>query len=135
MSESKELRAAIAANRAFYEALAQGDLEAMDGLWATTAPVLCAHPGAAVLHGRHSVMESWRAILSDPPPIRESGVQVALIRGIAIVSCVEHIGDGSLAASNVFVWEDGAWRLVHHHAGPLDRLEPEASTQGSGHLH
>ena len=60
---------------------------------------------------------------------------MAIIRGIAIVSCIEHIGDGSLAASNVFVWEDAAWRLVHHHAGPLDRLEPEASTQGSGRLH
>jgi hypothetical protein len=135
MSQSTELRAAIDANRAFYRALAEGDFEAMDALWATTAPVLCAHPGAAVLHGRHRVMESWRGILSAPPPIRESSVQVALVRGLAIVSCLEHIGDGTLAASNVFVWEDGAWRLVHHHAGPLDRLEPEAGTAGGGHLH
>jgi hypothetical protein len=135
MSESNELRAAIAANRAFYAALADGDFDAMDALWATAAPVLCAHPGAAVLHGRHSVMESWRGILTQPPPIRESSVQVALVRGIAIVSCIEHIGEGSLAASNVFVWEDAAWRLVHHHAGPLDQSEPEASPQGRGHLH
>jgi hypothetical protein len=26
-----------------------------------------------------------------------------------------------LAATNVFVLEDGQWRMVHHHAGPLAR--------------
>lgn len=30
-----------------------------------------------------------------------------------------------LAATNAFVLEDGAWRMVHHHAGPLSQPIPE----------
>jgi ketosteroid isomerase-like protein len=40
---------------------------------------------------------------------------------VAIVTCYE--GNGAqaphLAATNVFVLEQGRWRMMHHHAGPL----------------
>jgi hypothetical protein len=117
VTESDEIEAALAANAAFYAAFADGDEEAMEGLWATTAPVACVHPGAPPIHGRAVVMDSWRALLDAPPAIRASGAQASIVRGVAFVTCFEHIEDNALAATNVFVWEDGAWRLVHHQAG------------------
>ena len=32
-----------------------------------------------------------------------------------------------LAATNIFVLEEGRWRMVHHHAGPLSVPEPRRS--------
>lgn len=36
-----------------------------------------------------------------------------------MVICAEELPGNRLTASNLFVKEDGAWRLVHHHAGPV----------------
>jgi hypothetical protein len=48
---------------------------------------------------------------------------VSLVGDTAIVTCYEGGSDepAHLAATNVFVLEDEAWRMVHHHAGPLAR--------------
>ena len=54
------------ANEAFYRAFADGDLAAMDAVWASAAPVACIHPGWNLLDGREAVMASWRAILNNP---------------------------------------------------------------------
>jgi len=55
---------------------------------------------------------------------REPSVQV--FGDTAIVYCYEASGaePAHLAATNVFVREGLAWRMVHHHAGPL--AEPRA---------
>lgn len=134
MPEQAEIRAALAANERFYEAFAAGDYEGMDALWATTVPVLCVHPGSPAIHGRDPVMASWAEILDKPPPIEASSAQVAVVRGLAVVTCLEHLGPVTLAATNLFAWEDGAWRLVHHQAGALHQLDPE-SAPPDGHLH
>lgn len=133
MSEADEIRAAIAANEAFYRAFAAGDAGAMDSLWATTTPVLCVHPGEPPLHGRAEVLERWRAILAAPPSIRASEVRVAVIRGVALVTCLELIEASVLCATNVFVWEDARWRLVHHHAGPVQRVVVAGAPRGPLH--
>jgi hypothetical protein len=39
----------------------------------------------------------------------------------AFVVCAELIDDAELAATNLFVREDGAWRLVHHQASAVHR--------------
>ena len=54
------------ANDAFYAAFAGRDLEAMDELWSRRPNVTCIHPGWSPLIDRDSVMQSWRAILSNP---------------------------------------------------------------------
>jgi hypothetical protein len=131
---SDEIRAALAANEAFYAAFAAGDAVAMEGLWASTTPVLCIHPGGAALYGRDAVMESWAEILQSPPPIAHSSAEVTILRGLAIVTCIEHIEDDALCASNLFVWEDGAWLIAHHQAGAINPANlPQ--TPSSGHLH
>ena len=35
----------------------------------------------------------------------------------AYVICYEKVTNGVLIATNIFVREDGAWRMIHHHAG------------------
>ena len=132
MSEAEEIRTALIANQAFYEAFAGGDYARMEALWATTAPALCTHPGSPPIHGRPGVMQGWRQVLEHPPSVRASDAQVTVIRGVAFVTCLEHIDDSVLAATNVFVWEDGRWALVHHHAGPV---RPEREAEPRGPLH
>ncbi|MGH0029091.1 MAG: nuclear transport factor 2 family protein [Myxococcota bacterium] len=111
----------LAANAAFYDAFATGDIEAMDELWARTVPVACVHPGWPALHGREEVMQSWRSILlgEAPPEIRCEDARASLLGAAGTVVCVERIGGDALVASNVFVLENGIWQVAHHQAGPL----------------
>ena len=115
---------ALAANDAFYAALSGKDIAAMDGLWARTAEVTCIHPGWNVLAGRDHVMASWEAILRNPeqPRIVGGGARAQVLGDAALVICRELVGGSPLVATNVFIREDGAWRMVHHHAGPVARL-------------
>jgi ketosteroid isomerase-like protein len=111
----------LAANEAFYRAFNQKDPEAMDGLWARVAPVRCIHPGWNVLTGRDPVMESWRGILANQaqPKIVMGGASVTSFGDVAVVTCRELVAGTPLAATNIFAVEDGAWRLIHHHSGPV----------------
>ncbi len=119
------LRDVLEANAAFYRAFAKGDFHGMDGLWARRAPVACTHPGWRALIGRDAVMASWAAILSAPelPAIVCIAPHAVLLGETALVLCYEDVG-AWLAATNVFVREDGAWRMVHHQAGPTPDADP-----------
>lgn len=120
MSDEDDVRAA---NEAFYAAFRARDFEAMDALWARRAPTRCVHPGWDVRRGRAPVTQSWRGILANPnaPALEATDVDVALLGEVAIVTCREGVrGEPvGIVATNVFVREDGAWRIAHHHAGPL----------------
>jgi len=116
-----EQQAVLAANAAFYDAFAAKDTAAMDAIWARRAPVACIHPGWQALRGREAVLASWRNILGGPgaPPITCVGAVAQVLGETAYVICIERIPTVELIATNVFVREDGAWRLVHHHAGGI----------------
>jgi ketosteroid isomerase-like protein len=121
----------LLANARFYEAFTRGDVAAMAELWAERAPVTCIHPLSPPLAGRKAVLESWKQILRSPPPVALRCARPSVHRlstEIAIVTCYE--GEGSrpahLAATNVFAFEGGRWRMVHHQAGPLSRPVPTA---------
>ncbi len=115
----------LAANDAFYRAFNDRDIEAMDALWALEAPVWCVHPGWNMLTGRDEVMQSWRAILSNPAQERiVAGGASVLVRGeLAIVTCRELVSGNPLAATNAFVRENGDWKLVQHHSSPVARMD------------
>jgi ketosteroid isomerase-like protein len=118
--------AVLAANLEFYRAFASRDLAAMEALWARATPVSCIHPGWPALAGRDAVMESWQGILANPeaPRIACYDERALLYGDIALVLCEEELEGGTLIASNLFVHEDGAWRLAHHHAGQLAARPP-----------
>jgi ketosteroid isomerase-like protein len=120
--------AVLAANAAFYRAFSEGDFAAMSQLWAERASVACFHPTSAVLVGRARVLQSWKQILRQNAPLemRCHRATVHLLGEAAFVTGYE--GNGSqtahLAVTNVFVLEEGRWRMVHHQAGPLSQPLP-----------
>jgi len=119
--ESQLLRA----NAAFYEAFSNGDIEAMDELWASGIEVACIHPGWQALRGRDEVMAGWRAILlgGNAPKIEcTDALTIPLGDSSGLVICTEWIDGADLAATNAFVRENGLWHLAHHHAGPVTRV-------------
>jgi ketosteroid isomerase-like protein len=113
--------AVLAANLDFYRAFAERDLQLMDRLWAKRHAVMCVHPGWSPLKDRAAILESWFNILANPdsPRIACSDDEAFLYGDMAIVLCEEGLPDNTLAATNVFVKEEGEWRIVHHHAGPI----------------
>jgi ketosteroid isomerase-like protein len=123
--------AVLQSNAIFYKAFTKGDYAVMSELWAERAPVSCFHPGAPALVGRKLVLESWRQILRQPPPFELWCDQpvVQVVGDTAIVTCYEGNGKhpAHLAATNVFVLEEGTWRMVHHHAGPLSTPIPKSA--------
>ncbi|HSM93526.1 MAG TPA: nuclear transport factor 2 family protein [Anaeromyxobacteraceae bacterium] len=111
----------LEANEAFYRSFAARDADAMDALWARRAPVACIHPGWDTLDGRAEVVGSFRAILTSggAPQVRCSAASAHVVGEVAFVTCHELIAGARLVATNVFAREDGAWRMVHHHASPM----------------
>jgi ketosteroid isomerase-like protein len=97
--------------------------------------VTCFHPAARALIGRSAVLDTWRQILGGPSRLKLRCDQpvVRVIGETAIVICYEGSNDepAHLAATNVFVLEDGRWRMVHHHAGPISRPVPRSGPSGS----
>jgi ketosteroid isomerase-like protein len=108
------------ANEAFYAAFAGRDIKAMDALWSRRPDVTCIHPGWPPLLGRDSVMQSWRAILSNPasPAIICENASAYVFADVAYVLCHENVEQTFLAATNVFLREKAGWKMLHHHAGP-----------------
>ncbi len=127
-----EHAAVLFANDAFYLAFANQDFEAMQSIWAARTPVTCIHPGWDVLSDREDVIDSWRQILENPTAtnITCKSPMVRVLGELAYVICHEVLDQGYLVATNVFVQEDGQWKMVHHQAGaapPPD--DPEEDPQ------
>lgn len=112
----------LAANAAFYAAFNAKDAAAMDAIWSVRADASCIHPGWNLLSGRDLVMESWRAILGNPDQPKIVAAVTTFLLGagdIAAVLVRELVAGNPLLATNVFVREDGCWRLLHHQSGPV----------------
>ena len=131
----RDTQAVLFANEAFYQAFSDGDSDAMDALWARKAPVACIHPGWAPLADRNEVMTSWHAILaSENRPVIQCHVAKTFLYGTtAFVICYEEVNNGFLVATNVFVREDGSWKMVHHQAGPTAPPVLDESEADPGH--
>ena len=114
----------LAANDAFYAAFNRKDAEAMDAVWSRSPEAGCIHPGWNLIRGRGEVIESWASILGNPNQARivVGGASVTVLGDVAIVVCRELVAGSPLAATNVFVREDGAWKLLHHQSGPVTSL-------------
>ncbi len=111
----------LEANASFYRAFQERDADAMDALWAEEHAVACIHPGWDVLDTRADVVASWRNILESEgaPDLACSAAEARVVGDVAWVTCHEVMEAGRLAATNLFVREHGAWRLVHHQATPI----------------
>ena len=126
----------IAANDAFYKAFAAHDVAAMDAIWAPDGPIACIHPGWGALNERRKIIESWRAIFDSPqaPNVVCVAPQAYEYGEVGFVICFEQIGETCLIATNVFARRDGAWKIVHHQAGPTS-ARPESNESPAARLH
>lgn len=113
------------AESAFYEALAQGDIDRLMETWADDDDIVCVHPGGSRLIGAHAVREAWGEILTNSAiPLRI--VRRHIVHGLmdAIHTVVEQATldthDGPRAinfyATNVYHKGPSGWRMVLHHA-------------------
>ena len=121
---SDQDRHVLEANTAFYTALINSDYQTMESLWSHKSAVAVIHPGWPPLHGREAVMDSWRRILAGPSTSAMycSNVKSYVMDKVAFVICSECFPEGELVATNIFVHEDGMWKIVHHQGGSLQSL-------------
>lgn len=117
-----ETELVLAANRLFYQAFNGGDPAGIEALLARRDDVTCVHPGWPALRTRQSVLESWQAILASrsPPKVTCGAEKVTLNGETAVVLCEEHVSGVTLVATNIFVLDQGEWRLLHHQATPIN---------------
>lgn len=118
----------LEAEAAFYRALAEGNLDALMAVWSEEEEVVCVHPGGPRIVGLAAVHETWRRILAGGTRIE---IEVSHAVGSASATMAMHCvierltlpGQGSrnasLAATNVFVRGAHGWRMVLHHASPV----------------
>jgi len=124
--------AVLDANHDFYRAFGEADFEAMSRVWAARATTVCLHPGLPPIVGRSAILASWKEIL-EPPEKWEMmcrAPRAHVMGNSAFVTCLEASGNkpAHLVATNIFVLEDGHWRMVHHHAATLSELVPASSS-------
>ena len=127
-AQQTDADAVLAANRAFYDAFNARDMAAMADLWARRTEVTCVHPHRAILVGRDAVLRSWRAILGHPdqPKIVFAAEPPRLVGDLCVVTGREVVAAVPIAATNIFVREDGEWRMIHHHGSPVIQTQDRA---------
>lgn len=123
-------QAVLAVNTRFYRALGNSDLKLMSRVWMHSREATCIHPGWERLTGWRAIYESWATIFSHQRRMRvwPSELFVKVDSPLAVVTCIENI-DASTAlidslaqakAMNIFRLAGENWKMLHHHAAPLE---------------
>lgn len=134
---TRDRRAVLEANRAFYEAFNARDIEAMADLWLRTDDVTCIHPHRNVTTGHADIQRTWRAILTNPdqPKIVFAAEEARVVGDIGIVAGREVVAGVPIVATNIYQRSqqadltdnadtpDNTWFLIHHHGSPVLHTE------------
>lgn len=115
------------ANRRFYEAFQNGDLEAMKSIWKPVEYVQCIHPSQGCIATYELVLESWKHILSTVTKgefrIALEDLRIHATDEMAVVTCTEAVTSGRdtghLFATNVFELYQNEWRMILHHGSAV----------------
>ncbi|WP_078880557.1 nuclear transport factor 2 family protein [Kitasatospora purpeofusca] len=141
-STEADREAALEANRALYEALENGDQEAVEDAWLGAGEaddkggVVCVHPGWPVLRGRAQVTRSYMLIMANTEYIQFilTDEEVEVQGDVALVTCTENIlsggeaeeeGElgplvgGKVVSTNLFRRTPAGWKLWSHHGSPV----------------
>ncbi|KAK7390436.1 hypothetical protein VNO78_25741 [Psophocarpus tetragonolobus] len=116
------------ANSRFYESFRNGDLAAMQTLWAKKDEVCCVHPGLKGISGYDDVIESWNFIWANyefPLQVKLEDIKVHVRGDMGFVTCMEFVKTaggrwGGQFVTNLFEKIDGQWFICIHHASPID---------------
>jgi ketosteroid isomerase-like protein len=117
-----------AAESAFYAAFEARSLDAMMAVWASDDSIACIHPLAAPLngHARHQVGHlpgieaagQFRVQVEVAHEIRQAIQVIRIVREYLIIG-QEAEPRPPILATNVYRREADGWRMVLHHAAPL----------------
>ncbi|WP_051741671.1 nuclear transport factor 2 family protein [Kitasatospora sp. MBT66] len=141
-STEADREAVLEANRALYEALENGDQEAVEDAWLGAGEaddkggVVCVHPGWPVLRGRAQVTRSYMLIMANTEYIQFilTDEEVEVQGDVALVTCTENIlsggeaeeeGElgplvgGKVVSTNLFRRTPAGWKLWSHHGSPV----------------
>lgn len=131
------------AETAFYEAIEAGHLDDVMHIWADDDEITCTLPGGRRLVGHDAIRAGWQELFS-----RGRRLLIRISRAVhwagpmlAVHSVVETLQvdgetvDTPIAATNVFVRNGAGWRLLVHHASPLQAGEPDAPERTTHTLH
>jgi ketosteroid isomerase-like protein len=119
--------------RAFYEAFSRADLEELMLCWAEDEEICCVHPGAAPLFGFQAVRAAWDAIFRNSAKLRIELRDEHWTNSIAMCTQVAvewiYVGDessprGPASVTNVFMRTPSGWRMLAHHASPIQTVVP-----------
>jgi len=117
-----------AAEAAFYAAFEARSLDAMMAVWGSDDSIACIHPLAAPLNGHAAVAEGWRSMfeaagqfrvqIETVHEMREAAQVIRIVREYLIIG-QETEPRPPILATNVYRKEADGWRMVLHHASPL----------------
>lgn len=117
-----------AAEIAFYAAFEARSLDAMMAVWLADEQIACIHPLAAPLNGRAAVAAGWRSMFEAAGQFRvrvelaheiRSAEQVVRIVREYLLIGQETEPRPPILATNVYRKDTDGWRMVLHHASPL----------------
>lgn len=116
------------AEAAFYAAFEARSLDAMMAVWAAHEAIACIHPLAAPLNGRAAVAAGWRSLfeaagqfrirVETAHEIREADHVIRVVREYLVIG-QETEPRPPILATNVYRRGADGWRMVLHHASPL----------------
>jgi ketosteroid isomerase-like protein len=118
---------------AFYEALQQGDVDALMACWADDEEVFCVHPGGPRLVGTAAIRAAFEQMFGNGSIQATPGrVRKVETLGSAVHNVLERIevltAEGPrhafVLATNIYHRTSQGWRMVAHHASPGVAQEP-----------
>ena len=130
------------AETAFYTAFANGDLEAMMGVWLESDTVICVHPVGPRISGHRAVKASWGEVFQGSAGLRfrlaeVSRTQDALLSIHVLHEYITVPGETAerppAVATNIYQLTDKGWRMILHHASPV--ASPARSEKPPTKLH
>jgi len=117
-----------AAEAAFYAAFEARSLDAMMAVWADDDSIACIHPLAAPLDSRAAVAAGWRSMFEAAGQfrvqvevaheMREANQVIRIVREYLFIG-QETEARPPILATNVYRKDTDGWRMVLHHASPL----------------
>ncbi len=123
--ETKFFSTSEEAEKAFYAAFQQEDLELMMSVWANDEDITCIHPGGNRLDGLKDILESWEQMFSHENGIKFeiNKKRIQIESDIAIHHVIESIyleGElqSEIIATNIYRKNQDGWQLILHHASP-----------------
>ena len=128
----------------FYEALQNGDIEALMAVWADDDDIFCVHPGGPRVVGPVAIRAAFESIFSNGS-VNAQAERVRRVQGPACavhsvleqvrVMTAEGMQSAWVIATNVYMQTARGWRLAAHHASPGSQREMQELIDAGSTIH